>query len=582
MTTPYFNRFIRYVMTSILANISAMSALQTLRAVSSGLNETQEQVSSGLRVKVASDNVAYWAISTTMRSDNKSISAASDALGVGAAKVDTAYAGTGAIIDLLTDVKATLVTAREDSVDKAQIQNQISQLSKQADSIVRSSSFSGINYLQTYAGDHINNINELDDVVVDSFTRNVDGATTINTSKVDLRKTSMLNDFGGGILQKDDLDYYMPLGGMSTSSFYHEGHEDHYFDGPITFSTTDSVQFDLLIDNSPESAGMSFHITIDKSVIDAALGTNDGEIDNVFQLRTVIQQAFTNVGANAYADVYGTQATSPTDGYNYEIRTLETSPNVGSSIYISGITSTFGPTVTERTLGLDSVPRIDHDNMITSSSMNFLWSFKVMLDATISFDLSIDNAPLQTFVIDRTAVDTALGTTDGRISSAADLKTIVDYLVPGFEGLAVSVSGNRLTFQADQAIYPGYGNKAVDFYISSFRPDPPFTLRFDLSEIDVTTSNFTIDEYIEGVEYMLSQSIDSGAMLGAIQQRIEMQAAFSQKMMDEVESGVSRLVDTDMEEASMRLQAFQTQKQLALQSLQIANSQPQNILSLFN
>jgi len=122
----------------------------------------------------------------------------------------------------------------------------------------------------------------------------------------------------------------------------------------------------------------------------------------------------------------------------------------------------------------------------------------------------------------------------------------------------------------------------VDFYISSFRPDPPFTLRFDLSEIDVTTDDFTIDEYLEGVEYMLSQSIDSGALLGSVQQRIEMQAAFSQKMMDEVESGVSHLVDTDMEEASMRLQAFQTQKQLALQSLQIANSQPQNILSLFN
>lgn len=559
-----------------------MSALQTLRVVSFGLEKTQDQVSSGLRVKVASDNVAYWSISTTMRSDNKAISAASDTLGVGAAKVDTAYAGTRAIVDVLTDVKATLVTAKESSVDKAQIQNQISQLSRQAESIVRSSSFSGVNYLQTYSGDHINNIAVLDDHVVDSFTRNADGATTINTSKVDLRKTSMLNDFGGGILQKDDPDYYMPLGGMFTSSFYHEGHEDHYFKGPITFGASDAVEFDLLIDNSPESAGAAFHITIDKAVIDSALGTTDGEIDNVSQLRTVMQRAFANVGADAYADVYGRQAVSPSDAYRYEIRSLETSPNVGSSIYISNISSTFLPAVEGRPLGLDTTPLIDHDNMITSSSMSFVSAFKVMLDATISFDLSIDNEPLQTFVIDRPAVDGALGTTDGRITSAADLKAIVDYVVPGFDGLSVSVSGTRLTFQADQAVYPGYGNKAVDFYISSFRPDPPFTLRFDLSEIDVTADGFTIDEYLEGVEYMLQQSIGSGALLGSVQQRIELQTDFSNRMMDEIESGVSRLADADMEEASMRMQAFETQKQLALQSLQIANSQPQNILSLFN
>lgn len=568
-------------MTSILANISAMSALQTLRVVSSGLDKTQDQVSTGLRVRTASDNVAYWSISTTMRSDNKSISAASDALGVGAAKVDTAYAGTRAIIDILTDVKATLVTAKEDSVDKAQLQNQISQLGKQAESIVQSSSFSGINYLKTYSGDHINRIDELDDYVVDSFTRNADGATTINTSKVDLRKTSMLNDFGGGILQKDDPDYYMPVQPMVADNFRHEGHEDHYFDGPIVFGS-ESVQFDLLIDNSPESAGEPFHITINRSVVDRALGTNDGEIDNVYQLRTVMQLAFADVGADAYADVYGTQAISATDAHRYEIRSLETSPNVGSSVFISNVTSTFLADVDERELGLRTTSLLDHDNLVPHGTMSFPWGFKVMLDATISFDLSIDNEPLQTFVIDRTAVDGALGTTDGRINSAADLKAIVDYIVPGFKGLDVSVSGDSLTFRADQSLYPGYGTKAVDFYISSFRPDPPFTLRFDLSEIDVTSNDFSIDEYIEGVEYMLKQSIDSGAMLGSVQQRIEMQTDFSHRIMDEVESGVSRLVDADMEESSMRLQAFQTQKQLALQSLQIANSQPQNILSLFN
>lgn len=122
-------------MTSILTNISAMSALQTLRSISSGLADIQRQVSSGLRVGTAADNAAYWSISTTMRSDNMAISAVSDALGLGAAKVDTAYAGMSAVIDVLQEFKAKLVAAKEPGVDKAKIQTELEQLKQQVMSI---------------------------------------------------------------------------------------------------------------------------------------------------------------------------------------------------------------------------------------------------------------------------------------------------------------------------------------------------------------------------------------------------------------------------------------------------------------
>src|SRR6218665_1697361 len=98
-------------MTSILTNTSAMSALQTLRGISTSLADTQDRVSSGYRVKDAEDNVAYWSISTTMNSDNKAINAAQDALGVGAAKVDTAYSAIDSAIDIVNEIKAKLVTA---------------------------------------------------------------------------------------------------------------------------------------------------------------------------------------------------------------------------------------------------------------------------------------------------------------------------------------------------------------------------------------------------------------------------------------------------------------------------------------
>ncbi len=78
-------------MTSIVTNISANNALQTLRSINSNLGETQKQVSTGLRVGKAADNAAYWSIATTMRSDNKSISAVQDALGLSGAILDTTY-----------------------------------------------------------------------------------------------------------------------------------------------------------------------------------------------------------------------------------------------------------------------------------------------------------------------------------------------------------------------------------------------------------------------------------------------------------------------------------------------------------
>jgi flagellin len=51
--------------------------------------------------------------------------------------------------------------------------------------------------------------------------------------------------------------------------------------------------------------------------------------------------------------------------------------------------------------------------------------------------------------------------------------------------------------------------------------------------------------------------------------------------MDSIDRGVGQLVDADMEKESARLSALQTQQQLGIQSLSIANSNAQNILTLF-
>ncbi|MGL1696749.1 hypothetical protein ACSTH7_25270, partial [Vibrio parahaemolyticus] len=67
-------------MASINRNIAATSALQALTVAQQDLLTVQARVSTGYRVADAEDNAAYWAIATTMRSDNGALTAVKDAL----------------------------------------------------------------------------------------------------------------------------------------------------------------------------------------------------------------------------------------------------------------------------------------------------------------------------------------------------------------------------------------------------------------------------------------------------------------------------------------------------------------------
>jgi flagellin len=184
-------------MTSILTNNSATAALQTLRSISNSMSQTQERISSGARVGSASDNAAYWAISTTMKSDVKALGAVSDALGMGAAKVDTAYAGMEAAIDIVTEIKAKVVAAKENGVDKAKIQEEITQLQDQLKAVGSGSSFNGENWLT-------NDGTATTGTVVSGFVRDDQGNVSVKTTDYDLDKTSLLYQTGADGSITDD------------------------------------------------------------------------------------------------------------------------------------------------------------------------------------------------------------------------------------------------------------------------------------------------------------------------------------------------------------------------------------------
>jgi flagellin len=161
-------------MTSINTNNAAMAALQTLRGINSSLTSTQKAVSTGLRVSTASDNAAYWSIATTMKSDNGAMGAVSDALGLGAAKVDTASTAMDSAISIVQSIKAKLVTAEEGSVNKSDVQDEITQLQQQLSSVAQSASFSGQNWVVASSGASAS--------VVSSFIRSATGGVSVQST----------------------------------------------------------------------------------------------------------------------------------------------------------------------------------------------------------------------------------------------------------------------------------------------------------------------------------------------------------------------------------------------------------------
>lgn len=107
-----------------------------------------------------------------------------------------------------------------------------------------------------------------------------------------------------------------------------------------------------------------------------------------------------------------------------------------------------------------------------------------------------------------------------------------------------------------------------------------FEANLSLGTIDVSDAS-AAEASLDDIETLIQTAVDGAAQLGAGASRIEDQNVFVSKLKDAVKSGIGALVDTDMEEASARLKALQTQQQLGVQALSIANSAPSTLQQLF-
>lgn len=434
---------------SLLTNSAAMTALQTLTATNKRLDTTQNRISTGLRVSTATDNAAYWSIATTMKSDNKALSAVSDALGLGAATLDMMYTGLNSSVEVVTEMKAKLTAARQPGVDRAKIQDELSSLQSQLRGSADATVFNGENWISVDS--EAAGYNDTKSVV-SSFSR-TGGVVTIDTIGVDAKNIKLFD-------ANADTAYKA-----------------------LTFGTTATMVFNA------SAVGGATATTATTGLIDVAVaGGGTYQID-VSESTTIgdLAKKFRALG------IEGLTVGINTAGTGLEFR------NRGAAVTITSAADAGHGGVAATTT-------------VTANSSLTTETKKGVLDKTYDVFRSTNGAAA------------AWGT--------------------------FSIAG------ADDAL--------------------------NISALTDSASDLAaLETYVAAVDNALAEITTSASSLGAIKSRVGLQQDFVKSLTDSLDRGIGQLVDADMNAESTRLQALQTQQQLGIQALSIANGNSQSILSLF-
>ncbi len=132
---------------SVNTNGAAMAAIRTLEMTNKALDTTQARINSGLKVASAKDNASTFAIASGLRADIAGFKAVSEAISFGQATANVALKGAESVMSTLSDIKAKVTSAQSSTMDRTAIQNDITALSDQLQSIVDGAQFNGVNLL---------------------------------------------------------------------------------------------------------------------------------------------------------------------------------------------------------------------------------------------------------------------------------------------------------------------------------------------------------------------------------------------------------------------------------------------------
>lgn len=509
-------------MSSILTNISAMVALQTMKGINTNMGKVQNEISTGKTVATAKDNAAVWAISKVMESDVKGFKGIADSLSLGSSTLSVASKASETIADLLTDMKGKIVAAQEENQDRSKLQTDIVALKEQIASIVGGAQFNGLNL-----------ISGTEDVnILASLDRSASGvvASEITVNRQDLGTAAGTYGTGTSLAANGTI-----LNGASAVAAAGETAQVTFAG---TWAANDTAQLTVggvVLNHTAAGASVADIATHFAGAINA-LGLEGVTAANAAGVLTI-------TSTRAFEGLAVTQSSTTAGDGTSDITAV-------NGAAPSGTNSATASTVRQRAeqLSFSTSAKVTEGDgyrvTIGTSSYSYIaGKNETMEDVAKGLKIAIDSAGAKGLTT-RVTQDASTGT----------WMLNVDNDGSGSASLAFSATGNA-------------GGKASGGL-------------FGLDSIDVTTDKGA-EAALANIETMIDRAIDAAAEFGSAQGRIDTQNDFVSALTDALTAGIGTLVDADMEEASARLQALQVQQQLGIQALSIANQQPQNLLSLF-
>lgn len=514
-------------MTSILTNSSATTALKVLRQTESALGVTQERISTGLKVNNAKDDASTWAIAQGIKADVSSFKTIGEGLTMAGNALKTASGAANTIKDEITKISNNIAKAQTPGADKAAIQSAIDSSLKAITNAAQGASFNGTNLLQ--GTDTLK--------VLSGLSRDASGTATANF--IDVARSDLTLTGGLSMLK-----------GLNVSD-----------DALATNANAGKQQ--LTVDLVTATAGAAG--TMSLSYTNAAGEAKSVALNYVSGAtkEATIENFVSTFGDKLKAD--GVEVTNDGSG-----KMTLTAAGQGVKLgQVTGVGTGLGFVATQASQAVldfaaTAVPDIGKEFSlnVTMAGKDYGYKLRIVADTsgTTGAVMGTDDDGSKIIAVRKSAITdgTTLAST---LASALNTGAASEFVTTTADAthFGVVASGTKLTLS-------GFANAggATPMVINSF--DQPTA---DFSKLQAT------------VDAAQKVAISAAQAFGTGQSQAETQKEFLSTLVDSLEAGVGALIDADITAESARLNALQTQQQLATQSLSIANQSTQLVMSLF-
>ncbi|MBA9070207.1 flagellin [Methylobacterium sp. RAS18] len=580
-------------MTSLSTNAAALTVLGTFKGVTAQLATTGNRLATGQRIAAASDGAAYWSIATSIRTDNASLRAVGDTLGLGVAAFDAAYAGLDRVLSDLRSLRATLQTALAPGVDRAKIQTEVAAIQSRMRATADTSVSAGRNWLSVDSASATYRPRE--DIVM-GLSRGPSDAATFSTFPVEV-EVLKLYDASPTIIRTAptpaSLSGDIPM--AMASPFGGNGRAD--------FTTAIEVGLSLSTGNSSDvirlnAANLASRVGDLSAVTPAEL--TDAINAEIAQSPTLSG----NVTASLTTDGRLSFATTAT-GASASLTLHHLVPSPGHTAADLAIVSvdrrqSFSPAA--------FTPDLYRNVDLSGSNTRSITLGDGTASVTYTFDANSQPPPADRtsvtfdemsamFLHERRRVDADFwmnigGGAGGNVfvatGRAAGPSAVVTVSGPGVAAFGFTPGQSAVGSEYIWYGMPRAASGRDGFQTASTRGllDTPGASGYAVAALDVSrlsgaSGAATLQAVIRDVETVIARATDTGARLGAGKLLVEGQRMFLDALVKTNERTIGTLVDADIEVEASRLKALQAQRDLAAQALNIANAVPQAILTLF-